>query len=378
MRRFVTIMAALAVMISCKKPYSPPETEISGSILVVEGTIATGSNTENRFLLSRVKTLQDTSVNIPESGASVSIESENGSSWILPENNPGNYSANINLSSSLKYRLKVLTRNGKQYVTDYLVAAATPPIDSVTWQQPDNLKIFVHTHDPSNNTHFYRWEFTETWEYHAYYDSNLDFVNGHIVFRNPGDQTYSCWSSQSSGAIIIGNTTALTEDVVSYQPVTIVQRPSVKASYKYSILVRQVGLTQEAFNFWSILRKNTELTGTLFDPQPSQMPSNIHCMNDPNEQVIGYISAGVVSEQRIFIKNADLLNWQTPGPDSTCKPVSMLANPISAAEAYLNSDTSYGPAYFFPMSPTFIALAKKPCMDCRRNGGSNIKPPFWQ
>jgi Domain of unknown function (DUF4249) len=372
MIRYITILFILTIMYSCKKPYTPPETETSNTILVVEGTIATGSTTENRFLLSRVRPLQDTSINDPESGARVTIEAQNGGNWNLQEIETGTYSASLTLSSTSKYRLSILTRNGKQYQSEYLDVTSTPPIDSVTWKQPDNLEISVHTHDPTNNTKYYRWDFKETWEYHAFYDSNLDFVNGQIVYIDPADQTYSCWSSNSSGSIIIANTTALTEDVISYQPVQLVLKPSVKASFKYSILVRQIGLTEDAYNFWNILRKNTELTGTLFDPQPSQLPGNIICVNDANEKVIGYISAGAVSEMRLYVRNAELLNWPPPIQDSVCKSLDPGPDPVS----YLNADTTYGPAYY--VTGGGVRLAKKPCMDCRRQGGTNIKPPFWR
>ena len=371
MFRFLSILSLLTLIYSCKKPYDPPVAETTNSELVVEGTIATGNNTENRFLLSRVRPLKDTTLNSPESGARVVIEAESGANWVIPESESGTYTTNLSLSNTAKYKLKILTRDGKQYETDLLVAKATPPVDSVTWKQPDNLEIYVHSHDPSNNTRYYRWEFKETWEYHAFYDSNLDFVNGQIVYIDPANQTFSCWSNQSSGAIIIGNTTALTQDVVSYQPVAVVARPSVKVSFRYSILVRQFGLSEDAYNFWNILRKNTELTGTLFDPQPSQLPGNIRCVNDPGAKVIGFISACIVSEKRIFVNNYEMVNWPPPSEDSTCQSLDPGPDPIS----FLKSDTTYGPAYF--VTGGGVRLAKKPCMDCRRRFGSNIKPPFW-
>ena len=373
MHRIIYIMLLLTLMDSCKKPYSPPEGETVNTILVVEGTIAVGANAENRFLLSRLRPLQDTSINNPESGARVTIESQSGQTWTLTEKEAGSYLSALSLPSGSRYRLKVQTRSGRQYETDFLEVKSTPPIDSVTWRQPDDVEIFVHTHDPSNNTRYYRWEFTETWEYHSFYDSNLGFVNGQIVFLDPSELTFACWSSASSGSIIINNTTALTEDVISYQPILILPRPSPKASFKYSILVRQYGLPEDAYNFWNILRKNTELTGTLFDPQPSQLPGNIKCVNDPAERVIGFISAGAIAEKRLYIRNADLLNWPVmPMEDSVCKVVNAEPNSID----FLKQDTTYGPAFF--VTGGGVRLAKKPCMDCRRRGGTTTKPPYWQ
>jgi hypothetical protein len=373
MKRILCIVMLLILVDGCKKPYNPPVSESVNSILVVEGTIAVGTNAENRFLLSRLRPLQDTSLNDPESGARIIIESQSGQTWTLSEKEAGTYFSTISLPLNVKYRLKVQTRNGHQYETDFLDVIATPPIDSVTWEQPHDVDIFVHTHDPSNNTKYYRWEYTETWEYHAFYDSNLDFVNGQIVFLQPADYTYACYSSESSGSIIINNTTALTEDVISYQPILTLPNPSPKASYKYSVQVRQVGLTEDAYKFWNILRKNTELTGTLFDPQPSQLPGNIRSVTDPSEKVIGFVSAGQVKEKRIFIRNAELPGWpQMPVEDSVCKVVDADPNAIE----FLKQDTTYGPAFF--VTGGGLRLAKKQCMDCRRRGGTLTRPPFWQ
>jgi len=364
-------------MYSCKKPYTPDISEAVNSILVVEGTIAVGADVENRFLLSRLRILLDTSLNYPEPGAAVRIESESGQNWTLQENADGNYSANLSLTPNGKYKLKITTDGGKQYETGFLEVKSTPAIDSVTWEDNDDLNIYVHSHDPSNNTKYYRWEFRETWEYHASFETNLRFENGQIIFLSPADQTYACWSNSASSSIIIGNTTALSEDKVSYQLIQKLPRPDVRASFKYSILVRQYGLPEQAYEFWSILRKNTELTGSLFDPQPSQLPGNISCINDPAEPVIGFISAGIVAEKRMYVLNKDLMNWSS-NMDSTCKPI--LPELVSESIAIMVADNSYGPVYYWPsiIPPEHLAVAKKNCMDCRSKGGTTTKPPYWQ
>ncbi len=373
MQRILYILILIVVLDSCKKPYNSPVDETANTILVVEGTIAAGVDAENTFLLSRLRPLKDTTLNNPEQGASVIIESQGGTNYALNEIAPGNYRAGLSLPNSGKYRLKISTRNGGQYQSEFMVVKQTPPIDSLTWVQDGDAKIFLHTHDPSNNTKFYRWEFTETWEYHAFFDSDLGFVNGQIVFLNPSQLTFACWSSASGGSIILGNTSALSEDRVSYQPILTLPNPSPKASFKYSILVRQVALTEEAYNFWNILRKNTEVTGTLFDPQPSQLPGNIISVTNPDEKVIGFVSVGAVTEKRLYIRNAELLAWpQRPAEDSICKVVDAEPNSVE----FLKQDTTYGPAFF--VTGGGLRLAKKNCMDCRRRGGTTVKPPYWQ
>ena len=57
------------------------------------------------------------------------------------------------------------------------------------------------------------------------------------------------------------------------------------------------------------MKKNTEQTGSLFDPQPSQLSGNIHCLTDPNELVIGYVEITQEQTQRIFISSSEVSDW---------------------------------------------------------------------
>jgi hypothetical protein len=249
----------------------------------------------------------------------------------------------------------------------------TPAIDSVTWSEDPDVSIFVHTHDPANATPYYRWDFTETWEYRSWYDSDIEYVNGELRYRGPANQVYSCWRNKESDRILLANTLALSENRISYQPLTKVIKPDERISQRYSILVRQVGLTREAYDFWNILKKNTELTGSLFDPQPSQLPGNITCLDDPGEKVIGFVSSGRQTFKRIFIRNADLgATWPKEDEELYCREIK---GSIDEMKVALNQDTTLGPAYY--ITGGGLAVAKKSCVDCLRKGGTNIKPSFW-
>ncbi|HSF44985.1 MAG TPA: DUF4249 domain-containing protein, partial [Chitinophagaceae bacterium] len=352
----------------------PPVSEISNTILVVEGMIAVGDSAENKFLLSRLKPLDDTTLNDPETRAQVLVESSAGGSWVLPETNPGTYSAVNNIPTNANYRLRITASNGKSYETPFMKPVNTPPIDSVTWLQPDNLTIYVHSFDPSGTTRYYRWDYAETWEYRSYYNPEVEYVNGSIVLIPPSRQIYSCWRFRNSNTINIHNTTALSEDRVSYFPLKTITNGAEEGSARYSILVRQMGLTKEAYEFWSILKKNTELTGSLFDPQPSQLPSNITCVSDPAERVVGYVCAGKQELRRMFVTYSELTTDDTKWPvfkdDDLCRADS------TGGTARMDQDPNYVPAFFYG-SPGVLAIAKKICVDCREQGGTNSKPLYW-
>jgi hypothetical protein len=371
----LTILSFVFVCFSsCRKPY---DLSVAGDVpghLVVEGTILVGQNEENEFKLSRLTDLSSPISETAVTGARVEIVGSNGSKWLLPEVSPGTYRAGLSLSETLSYKLQVQTAGGSTYTSKETKVILTPPIDSLSWKYEDNnVTVYAHTHDPSNATRYYRWYFNETWETHAWYETYFDFVNGSIVARPPGDQIFACWKEASSNTIVVGNSTALTDDVISYQPITTIAKPSEKMFVRYSVLVRQIGLPREAYDFWTLLKKNTELTGTLFDPQPSILPTNILCISDPSKKAIGYVSAASVREKRLFIRNSQLSLWPYRNENTQCPAIETSR---SAAEAFLAGNPGYLPAYYVTAGGNF-GVAERKCVDCRLAGGTNIQPAYW-
>lgn len=360
-------------LIACTKPYEPPEVNTDIRLLVVDGFINAGSGSTTTILLSRSRKLSDTVVNKPETGAQVWIEEEGAGSYPLPETAAGRYaSLPLSLNASRQYRLRILTTESKAYVSDWVGVQQTPPIDSLHWQQENSVRINVSTHDPQNNTRYYRWDYTETWEYQSVYDAYLEYRDGQIIFRDSADHQKVCWSTAQSTDIVLGSSISLAEDVIYQAPVAVVPQGSSKIGYKYSILVRQYALTEPAFNYWKILQKNTQQQGSIFDAQPSQLVGNIHSVSDPQEIVIGYISASTVQEQRLFIRKTELTNWVSTDPGPLCEP--QFISPSQAA-LYL-SDGTFAPAYFTMGGG--LAIARSECVDCTTRGGTNKKPSFWQ
>ncbi|MEN9745105.1 MAG: hypothetical protein RL640_943 [Bacteroidota bacterium] len=206
----------------CTKPLELPDTKPNATILIVEGDIIAGNNAENSFYLSRLKTLQGKD-SIPELNAQVEIVSKDGAKWQIPQLGKGMYKTKLNLPTDKGLSLKIQTTDGKIYQTDYQNPSITPAIDSLTFKQvEEGMKVFVHTRDTKNISRYYRWNFEETWERHAWFDSYHNYVNGKIVPRTPEEQTYTCWKTALAPNIIIDNSTALSNDVISYKNITTV------------------------------------------------------------------------------------------------------------------------------------------------------------
>jgi len=379
---YIYLLGLLLIATQCKRDYSPTVLQTNPNWLVIDGFINTGANSTTTFSLSRTQQLSDSvSTNSPELQAAVTIIAGNGNSYSLQDIGNGAYtSPQMTLDPAQKYKLQIATRNGSKYLSDTVSVRSAPPIDSLSWRQDDssgNVIVSVNTHDPSGNSHYYRWFYTETWEYHAPLQSQLQLLNGEIEYAidslTQQFLIYYCWRSDNSTDIVLGNTTAFGQDRVSQQPIGTIPRGAQKISIKYSMLASQYVLTPDAYQYWLTLQKNTQNLGTLFDPQPSQLAGNIHCLTNPKEPVIGYLSAGSVQQQRLFIDNKQVSNWDTLVLEC---PIIQIPRDPDNFHVYNYPDTLWGP-YYFSTSPPVLNLSKRTCLDCRLQGGTLQKPSYW-
>ena len=364
MRHIVYLLLAF-IPFSCKEAYEVPINAARTNNLVVEGIINLQDTTE--FRLSRSAALADTSVITPETGAQILVESDNGFSFPLYESAAGTYWASFNADPSAKYRVRINTNDGRQYESDFVPVVNTPPIDSISWEKRfGDVLIYANTHDSQNNTRYYRWKFEETWEFHSAFYSLFEYSNG-AVFPRLTNNFYVCYNTLYSTNIILGSSAKLAEDIIAQAPVQLIPDGSQKLSVLYGIKVTQYSLTKDAYEYWDQLRKNTEKLGSIFDPQPSANKTNLRCLSNPNEMVIGYVSAGNSYEVRKYITNDEVLPWGAP---SSCFETVV---PLDSIQ------------YFFEPG-TLIPTRKKdekayygappPCVDCTLTG-TNIKPNFW-
>jgi len=366
------------LLAQCKEEYIPKLEESNIRLLVVEGYINSGIG-PTIFHLSRVADLADT-VFIPELAAEVNIESDNGNVFPLADYGNGEYSTpQLILDNNAEYRVYIRTNNGKEYVSGYSAVKHTPVIDSISWQEEnDGVQIYVNNHGNPNDTSYYRWTYSETWEFHSAYVSNLDYVidpvsNEPIDLMNRVDPEaiYKCWKTQQSTNIILGSTEKLAENRI-FLPVRFVEALGEELSVRYYIEVSQYALSHEAFLFYQRLKRNTEQIGTLFDPQPSKLPTNIHCLSDSTEAVVGFVEITDLQQAHKFITNDEVKPWTPP---VSCSKIVAVNSPSELQVAASNNLPLSPLTYMGPKIATYSAAAKE-CVDCTLRG-TNIKPAFW-
>jgi Domain of unknown function (DUF4249) len=377
--RIVAFNSLLFLLADCTIPYNPPTINGTNQFLTVDGIIRNGQDS-TIFLLSRSATFGSSVGPQPELSAQVTIVGQ--TSGTIPLINLGNGAYGIdhlNLDPSQDYQLKVTSSNGEQYASDFVPVRQSPPIDSLHWEADSvGVSIYVNTHDPQNNTRYYQWDFTQTGEHRVLYNSSIELQpDGSKILRPEDQQIYRCWTSNNSTSILVTSTAALSQDVVSEYLVNSVNNGSFEISFTYSILVRQYAITQQAYQYWQDLKQNTELTGGLFQPQPSSVSGNMHCLTHPNEPVFGYISASSETSARLFIHNAQLNDWNYLIPD-TAFCVYWVPEVDSLPFYYTMPNVVQPFLLCYPGTPIcVVALAHLECIDCRYWGGTNVKPAYW-
>ena len=302
-RKAINIISAIVVLLasSCISQFTPDITT-QERYLTVDGLV-TDADSRYRIKLTLSRPLEETALEVPARGASVSVIDSEGRSWQFTETKPGIYHSDSTLFRGMPgetYTLRI-SHEGRQYESSPCLLRAAPPVDTLTHEVYDReinaegdkesvVRVALHTVDPERNSHYFRWTFMETWEIR-------------LTFNLLTYEQRVCWGSEESHAILVANTEALSEDRITDFTLTVFNDDTDRGQNRYSMLVNQYSISREEYEFWDNVERVSESTGGLYDVIPAAVPGNVMCTSEPDELVLGYFSVSGVSNKRIFIKN---------------------------------------------------------------------------
>jgi hypothetical protein len=243
------------------------------------------------------------------------------------------------------------------------------------------IKITVDTEDPQNKTHYYRWDYIETYEIQTPFPSNYVVLPGATEATWRYDRVDQCWASDTLRDVLIKNTLTLDRDKVIAFPLRFIPENSYIFRIKYGMLVRQFALSKKAYDYWETLRVFNETQGTLTDVQPGTITGNMISVTDPSETVLGYFDASAVSEQRVFFEYKNFLSagYRRPSFRSSCEQNEpILVKEFNIAKYMLTHDYYLSIWDVVGTSPgADFELFPKACCDCS-DMGSTVRPSFWR
>lgn len=378
MKRILALMAICALIFSCKEKYVADPVSSGKGLLVVEGMIVTGTQVATNIVLSRTTDLSDTT-NRYEAKAKVTIQGESGTSYPLIEGLKGTYTTGtINLPATMRYRLQIITAAGKEYLSDYASSKSTPEVSSLTVARDlkGGVDIFTRSSLQASDSRYYQFKTEETWQFEMPYTTYFTFTYGPGgvltgAASTPGNVANSavktCWRTEGGTAIQVVNLEKYTTDSI-LEKVMNIPFNSQKLSIRYSINLKQYALSHAAYLFLEAMKKNTEQLGTIFDPQPSDLQGNIHCVTTPSEMVVGFVDVTQEKVKRIFLTPADIPGGWSYDPG--CKE--MYIDSIQGLTLYIG----YLPTHYQGGNPLQGYFAPSTCVNCLLTG-TNQKPPFW-
>jgi hypothetical protein len=380
--RNILFYIGLILLGGCVYEYNP-DLEGTSNTLVINGKV-TDREGYQYIEISRSAAPYNPDYEQPVSGYGVEIQDDKGNRFPGAETEPGLYACWMDqdyLAPGSSYRLMVTDDLGRVYVSDFDELLPCPDIDSITYEiqelqtaDPDvtyrGVQFFVNTDCSGEYAKNFRWELEETWEYHSTYEI-FAYYDGEIrVLDHNSYDYYYCWESGSIPSIYTYSTRKLTSGQIRNYPLHFVSNQSDRFSVKYSLLVKQFSLGQEAFQFWNILDKQSKQRGELYETQPARLIGNIHPQDARGEKVLGLFYATSIKEKRIFTRPP--VGYSTPD----CKPYGLgLPELLEILSAF--SPNQY-PIYLLMTDMWVYDYVEQECFDCRLRGGITERPDFWE
>ena len=435
--KIVLIYLGICFLNSCIEPFNPDIDE-GKQLIVINGSVTN----EEGYQYAEISTTSpfDNPVFNPLNDCQAKIIDDKGNEFEMEQYAEGKYRTWIEeqyLQTGTQYKIEVVldNGNGKRYESEFDTLLPCPDIDKIYFEFknviPDNPAIppqegiqfyvdFDATGDYANN---YRWEAIETWEYNAeektyiiYYgveyhccystveyplwdpchDIDIDtcwaWLN--LRFLDPSkswdvpliDSLYTCWKTGKVNDIFTYSSNQKTNKKVIGLPLYLITNKDNRLTIKYSILLKQIALSDAAFVYWNQLQTQSQESGGLYDTQPYELKGNIKCINDENEKVIGIFSASSVKTKRFttpILMNRnyyfcvtkierwrDLLRYlwggdpgQIPNSNTNIPDTPLYLHPFFNNVGLPRKDT--------------FSLIDQSCIDCRLKGGTLTKPDYW-
>lgn len=396
----VSVFLLFALISSCIDPFNP-ELGKFHSLLVIDALV-TDENASYYCILTRTfEKLSDRPGKV--TGATVSVRDDLGDSYAFTEVAPGKYksdSLSFRASPGRSYILKVATRDGEVYESDPAAMLQVPDIDSLYYgveAETDDkgnvwngVMIYLDTKKTSDGKYL-RWTYDETWKFNIPSAVTYEFIDHSNIRRIPM-QNVTCWKHHKSDTIIVETSESDVNTEFRKKPLLfIASRKSDRLTVRYYINVKQYSMSKDEYMFWNQMKQIGEAGGDIFDRQAFQLVSNIHNVNKPGDQVLGYFQVSAVSDASLYIDYRELYPLNLPGYQYICArfeagpgdPLPFPGPPlILTFETIYDIFTQNGYVFIGPVLSESgetlykLVFTEPACADCTKTGNPE-KPDFW-
>jgi len=173
----------------------------------------------------------------------------------------------------------VNTPDGNDYQSTYDTLLACPSIDSIYYEvksqgtsDPEQtlygIQFYNDVTGTAETSRNFRYILTETWQYTSPYIAQYIWWGGPVIPVSR-DTIYTCYMSDSVPELFSASTSSLSVNILKHNSLNFVTNETPRLKTKYSLLVEQQSLTNEAFHYWDRMKSQSADAGGLYESQPS-------------------------------------------------------------------------------------------------------------
>lgn len=311
LRTFSLLMATLWLCSSCIDEFNAELPDSDQTFLVVEGSIC--GNSTNTFHLSRSLSLSPSPedvINRHITDAQVMVCGSDDTKVPAKMTTPGNYELKVGkLNASTEYWLKIEWK-GKTFMSEPALPLAAPKIIDLHFEQPHEdqvVQMLITPEAPQKGeVQYFRWNYTEDWEIRTPYHHEWDYFPENDSIAQTELPLSRGWSKELYHPSIIGNNTDYVNGEIRNMNIFSVDHLDMRFNYLYRVTITQRAISREEYEYERLSQRQSDDMGGLFTPQPSELPTNVHC-TDGSTKAIGYVGVSLnTTKAELYIRNNEV------------------------------------------------------------------------
>ena len=380
LREVLCILAGASALAGCVEEFEADLPASDTDLLVVEGTIC--SSQQNEFVLSRALPLNSSQKFVPVKNASVAVRGSDGSEYVAQLSDASYTCYVAELAADATYYLHIEV-DGEVYESVPQKPLPTEKIADVCGVQYDgvsDIDVLVTPDAPiePGRTNYYSWRCDETWEVRPRYRTSIYYnIETKTVEMKENQFPERGWKDATGAATMVGASSSYEGQHIQKLKLYGIGWDNERVRYRYSGLVQQRAITKAEYEYELARRQAGSDMGGLFAPQPSALPTNIHCLTS-QKRVIGFVGCSMnTSRYRFFLNASDFSIARQPAIDTR----KWMRNP-SAATCLELVKTGYflcewEDATMSSDGSLWTAWATRSQLDVRYYGAYTEAPDFW-
>ena len=307
-------------------------------LIVIDGRISDSAPPYSVRLSRGVPLGVDSIVSSPIEGATITLYDDLGNSEPFLETSPGNYLTGGAIQGAIgrSYSIRVTTPSGTTFQSEAERIQPVGEIENIRYEyeartimksfgevEANVFNIFVDANSGPNPEAYVRWRFTGTYKVVTYPALHSTWNPPYTPYRNPfpcsgyilapgpegsggllvqvDDCTCcTCYAKHFETKPQLSDTQLIQGN--QFKNIKVGEVPITNATFheKYMVEVEQMSLSENAFNFFKLIRDQKENASSIFQPPSSEIRSNFSSDNS-DERVAGFFWAAAITKKVIFI-----------------------------------------------------------------------------